>query len=208
MNACPATTALPSTFYARVKRKSGGSSFPSTRCTYTKRRYLISLATGSVVVETTPSQQETYSNSVVRRLILLRHADSSWENRSLRGISDSRRTRETLNIMRKEVRGFLEAEVHFLSSFYSVAAMDGQTAEHLRQAISEYSTDEILTVMCMGHNKGWEEAASTFSGVSVELKTCNAALLEAAGKTWEEAFALAGIGGWKLHGIVKPDAGL
>ncbi|CDP04563.1 unnamed protein product [Coffea canephora] len=239
MNACPATTALPSTFYARVKRKSGGSSFPSTRCTYTKRRYLISLATGSVVVETTPSQQETYSNSVVRRLILLRHADSSWENRSLRDhdrpltkngredaikvsqklqllgwipelilSSDSRRTRETLNIMRKEVRGFLEAEVHFLSSFYSVAAMDGQTAEHLRQAISEYSTDEILTVMCMGHNKGWEEAASTFSGVSVELKTCNAALLEAAGKTWEEAFALAGIGGWKLHGIVKPDAGL
>lgn len=25
-----------------------------------------------------------------------------------------------------------------------------------------------------------------FSGVSIELKTCNAALLEAAGKSWEE----------------------
>lgn len=49
--------------------------------------------------------------------------------------------------MQKEVRGFLEAEVHFLSSFYSVAAMDGQTAEHLQQAICEYSRDEILTVM-------------------------------------------------------------
>lgn len=38
----------------------------------------------------------------------------------------------------------------------------------------------------MGHNRGWEEAASMFSGASVELKTCNAALLEAAGKSWEE----------------------
>jgi hypothetical protein len=39
---------------------------------------------------------------------------------------------------------------------------------------------------CMGHNKGWEEAASMFSGASIELNTCNAALLEAAGKSWAE----------------------
>jgi hypothetical protein len=38
----------------------------------------------------------------------------------------------------------------------------------------------------MGHNRGWEEAASMFSGASVELKTCNAALLETAGKSWNE----------------------
>lgn len=38
----------------------------------------------------------------------------------------------------------------------------------------------------MGHNRGWEEAASMFSGASVELKTCNAALLEATGRSWEE----------------------
>jgi len=38
----------------------------------------------------------------------------------------------------------------------------------------------------MGHNKGWEEAASVFTGAEVELKTCNAALLEATGKSWEE----------------------
>ena len=38
----------------------------------------------------------------------------------------------------------------------------------------------------MGHNKGWEEAASMLSGASIELKTCNAALLEAIGKSWEE----------------------
>lgn len=38
----------------------------------------------------------------------------------------------------------------------------------------------------MGHNRGWEEAASIFSGAPIELKTCNAALLEATGKSWEE----------------------
>lgn len=42
----------------------------------------------------------------------------------------------------------------------------------------------------MGHNKGWEEAASTFTGSVVELKTCNAALLEATGKSWEEVDSL------------------
>ncbi|XP_023003768.1 uncharacterized protein At3g52155, chloroplastic isoform X2 [Cucurbita maxima] len=119
--------------------------------------------------------------------------------------SDAKRTRETLQIMQEQVVGFSEAKVHFIPSFYSIAAMDGQTAEHLQQAISNYSRNDIITVMCMGHNKGWEEAASMFSGSSIKLKTCNAALLEASGKSWEEAFALAGLGGWKLHGIVQPN---
>lgn len=45
----------------------------------------------------------------------------------------------------------------------------------------------------MGHNRGWEEAASMFTGVSIELKTCNAALLEAEGKSWDEVQALNGL---------------
>ncbi|TVU11180.1 hypothetical protein EJB05_44749 [Eragrostis curvula] len=118
--------------------------------------------------------------------------------------SDATRTKETLKILQEHVQGLSEAVVHFIPSFYSIAAMDGQTAEHLQKAICEYCSDDILTVMCMGHNKGWEEAASMFSGDSVMLKTCNAALLEAVGKSWVEAFSLAGLGGWKLHGIVKP----
>ncbi|KAJ8562639.1 hypothetical protein K7X08_031091 [Anisodus acutangulus] len=196
-----------------------------------------STGVGSLVIEQTwTSTTITQSSVGARRLILLRHAKSSWENRSIRDhdrplsragqldaikvsqnllklgwipqlilSSDALRTRETLKIMQDQVQAFLEAEVHFISSFYSVAAMDGQTAEHLRQAICKYSRDEIFTVMCMGHNRGWEEAASMFSGVTVELKTCNAALLEATGKSWEEAFSLAGPGGWKLQGLVKPD---
>ncbi|XP_022845213.1 uncharacterized protein At3g52155, chloroplastic [Olea europaea var. sylvestris] len=192
----------------------------------------------SLVIEAVEGQAspDTPAEPVARRLILLRHAHSSWENRSLRDhdrplsksgqadavkvshklqqlgwipelilSSDARRTRETLKIMQEQVLGFLEAKVHFISSFYSIAAMDGQTAEHLQQAICKYSKDDILTVMCMGHNRGWEEAASVLSGASIELKTCNAALLEAAGKSWEEAFSAAGFGGWKLQAVVKPD---
>ncbi|KAG6642003.1 hypothetical protein CIPAW_09G113200 [Carya illinoinensis] len=167
-----------------------------------------------------PSESESESESVARRLILLRHAESSWERPSMRDhdrplskagqadaiivsyklqqlgwipqlilSSDAVRTRETLKIMQEQAPGFLDAEVRFISSFYSIAAMDGQTAEHLQQIISRYSRDEILTIMCMGHNRGWEEAASMFTGASVELKTCNAALLEATGKTWEEVIS-------------------
>ncbi|XP_027365564.1 uncharacterized protein At3g52155, chloroplastic isoform X2 [Abrus precatorius] len=182
-------------------------------------------------------QQTQVAESVSRRLILLRHAESSSPSRSLRDhdrplsksgkedamkvsrklqelgwipelilSSDAARTKETLRIMQEQVQELLEAEVHFVSSFYSIAAMDGQTAEHLQQVICRYSRDEILTVMCMGHNRGWEEAASMLSGASVELKTCNAALLETAGNSWDEAFAAAGFGGWKLQGIVKPSS--
>ncbi|XP_020266195.1 uncharacterized protein LOC109841658, partial [Asparagus officinalis] len=119
--------------------------------------------------------------------------------------SDATRTKETLQIMQENVHEFSEAKVYFVPSFYSVAAMDGQTADHLQKIICEFSRDEILTVMCMGHNRGWEEAATMLSGSPIELKTCNAALLEATGKSWNEAFALAGLGGWKLHRILRPD---
>lgn len=61
--------------------------------------------------------------------------------------SDAVRTQETLKIMQEQAPGFLDAEVRFISSFYSIAAMDGQTAEHLQQIISRYSRDEILTIM-------------------------------------------------------------
>ncbi|CAA7407190.1 unnamed protein product [Spirodela intermedia] len=194
----------------------------------------LSVVTG---VESEVSQESPAKAVVRRRLILLRHAESSWSDRSLRDhdrplskagrsdaitvsrklqqmgwipelilSSDATRTKETLHLMREHAACFLEAKVRYVPSFYSVAAMDGQTAEHLQKAVCEYSEDEILTVMCMGHNKGWEEAASMLAGASIELKTCNAALLEASGQSWNEAFASAGLGGWKLHGIVKPES--
>ncbi|XAR53901.1 hypothetical protein NMG60_11022640 [Bertholletia excelsa] len=148
---------------------------PATRCGNSS-----SASSPSLVIENPQGQtlEDFRSEPVARRLILLRHAKSSWENRSLRDhdrplskagqvdaikvshklqqlgwipelilLSDAVRTRETLRIIQEEVREFLKAEVHFLSSFYSIAAMDGQTAEHLQHAICKFSRDEILTVM-------------------------------------------------------------
>lgn len=52
--------------------------------------------------------------------------------------------------------------------------------------MSGYLSDDEKFYRCMGHNRGWEEAASMFTGAFIELKTCNAALLETTGKSWEE----------------------
>ncbi|KAJ6749326.1 hypothetical protein OIU85_000021 [Salix viminalis] len=130
------------------------------------RSRIRSLPPSLVIEETSPVSDidiETDSQSVSRRLILLRHAKSSWDDRSLR---DHDRPLKKL-----------------------------QQLDWIPQ---------LILSRCMGHNRGWEEAASMFSGASIELKTCNAALLEAPGKSWEEAFASAGLGGWKFQGMVKP----
>ena len=171
---------------------------------------------------------------LTRRLILLRHAKSSWADTTLKDherplskrgtiaagnvarklkelgwlptvilCSDSLRTRQTLELMAEAVEAFRNADVKFLGSYYSTAAMDGQTARHLHETVIKYAAPDSELVMCMGHNRGWEEAASDLSGKSVELKTANAALLESRGAhcSWEEAWQA----GWRLREIVRPD---
>ncbi|KAK6154572.1 hypothetical protein DH2020_008820 [Rehmannia glutinosa] len=156
------TTALQSPCFATIR---------------TGRKSLVPIR-NSLVIEAAEGQAsaEIQRESAARRLILLRHAKSSWENRSLRDhdrpLSKSGRADAVKLSQKLEQLGWIP---------------------------------ELILSRCMGHNRGWEEAASMFSGASIELKTCNAALLEATGKSWEEAFSLAGFGGWKLHGIVKPD---
>ncbi|GJP38178.1 hypothetical protein CLOM_g22632 [Closterium sp. NIES-68] len=182
----------------------------------------------------TSSSSRKTPSAKTRRLILLRHAKSSWDDPSLidhdrplssRGkhgaksiakklarlgwtpslilCSDATRTRETLDIMREAEDGFAEAEARFLGSFYSVAAMDGQTARHLHETVVRLAPEFADTVMCMGHNRGWEEAASEFAGEWVELKTANAALLESKRPhaDWGTAFG----DGWELVKVLKPD---
>ncbi|KAL2622368.1 hypothetical protein R1flu_002573 [Riccia fluitans] len=206
-----------------------------SRCETTREFKVYCVSTDKIV-----GGAQLRADQNLRRLILLRHAKSSWSDRSIKDherplskkgckaaasialklqqhlgwlpqlilCSNSTRTRETLEIMQQHLPQLEEAEVHFLSSFYSVAAMDGETLQHLQEIIYKYSKDDIQTIMCMGHNRGWEEAATLLTGIHVELKTANAALLEATGSSWQEAFENAGAGGWKLFAIVKPDASL
>lgn len=45
-----------------------------------------------------------------------------------------------------------------MGSLYTVAALDGQTKHHLEETIRSMATDaRNFCVMCVGHNKGWEE---------------------------------------------------
>eukprot|EP00899_Mesostigma_viride_P008434 jgi/Mesvir1/17592/Mv08824-RA.1 len=172
----------------------------------------------------------------LRRLILLRHAKSSWSEPGLRDhdrplskrgeeaaplvasklkelgwvpelilSSDSLRTRQTLDLMAAGVEEFARAEKHYLGSFYTIAAVDGCTSKHLHEKVVEYANDSIACVMCTGHNRGWEEAASDFSQQTVELKTANAALLECHASSWKEAFERGEP--WELKGIVRPGNG-
>ena len=60
---------------------------------------------------------------------------------------------QTLEIMQAHMKDVLKVEVHYIPSFYSVAAMNGRTDHHLQQAVCNYSRKDILTVMCMGHNR-------------------------------------------------------
>ena len=129
--------------------------------------------------------------------------------------SGSQRSRETLREMTTVHAALAAAETHFLGSLYHFAAMDGVTATHLRETIlaTVSRRPEVRTVMCVGHNKGWEEAASDFAGKEVKLKVANAALLECGGgESWAVAFAEGSAVRWKLrgvveHGVAAPPAG-
>ncbi|KAF8062746.1 hypothetical protein HT031_004076 [Scenedesmus sp. PABB004] len=81
-------------------------------------------------------------------------------------------------------------DAHYLGSLYTVAALDGQTKHHLEETIRAVACDaKTFCVMCVGHNKGWEEAASAFARQAVRLGTASAALFEAGGGGWEDVTA-------------------
>ena len=113
-----------------------------------------------------------------------------------------------------------DVDTRFLGSLYAFAAMDGVTADHLKETVlaatgavdAEHRTRNAKTVMMIGHNKGWEEAAGDFTGGAVKLAVANAALLECAHDdvgSWAEAFDAEAPAGWRLrdvlvHGTPEP----
>ena len=132
-----------------------------------------------------------------------------WAEPDLVLCSASTRSRETLGEMVRTHAPLGKAETHFMGSLYAFAAMDGLTADHLRETVAGLvereggRDDRVRTVMVIGHNKGWEEAATDFAGQTVKLRVANAALLEFAGEgagTWAEAFDQ---NAWRLTGVAK-----
>jgi len=60
--------------------------------------------------------------------------------------------------------------------------------------------DALETILMVGHNPGWSEAATVLSGTPLSLGTAQAALLEHPADEW--IAAIAEVGRWKLKGIV------
>ncbi len=60
--------------------------------------------------------------------------------------------------------------------------------------------DALETILMIGHNPGWSEAATVLSGTPLSLGTAQAALLEHPADEW--IAAISDLGRWKLKGIV------
>lgn len=142
------------------------------------------------------------------RLILLRHAKSDWGSEARtdherplnergeseaptvaerlveRGwvperalSSDATRTRQTWALIEPELARAARAPipVEFRSELYLAGL----------EAIQLYLAKlDVKTVLVLGHNPGWEMAIASLTGLSVSMKTANAALLESEGEDW------------------------
>ena len=133
------------------------------------------------------------------RMIVLRHSDSCTEDASLKD-HDRPLTAWGRSAAAALCERVVDAE--WAEKAENETAADGVTARAVR------------TVLCVGHNKGWEEAAGDFTGERVSLKVANAALIECASDddgslTWAKAFD-ENASGWTLravltHGLPDPD---
>jgi phosphohistidine phosphatase len=163
-------------------------------------------------------------SSTVRRLIVLRHAESEGE---VDGKGDHARTlsargrREAARIgLQLRARGWVPQVV-----VSSDAARTRETWASMQPALAGAPTviftralylmgiDEIRavlreqdpavdTVMVLGHNPGWEDAIHALSGVRGRMAPCTAALLQTTAGSWAEAAARTD---WALDTLLRPD---
>lgn len=157
-----------------------------------------------------------------RQLIVMRHAKSSWASEDLtdherplsdRGLRDTprvagrltelgwhpqyilsssaRRTRQTARLLLSQWEAGIEAT--FLDSLYLAGSGE------LCAAMADLS-EEIESLVVLGHNPGWEGVVRKLTGVDVTMKTCTAALLRGSCEVWGDAFEAT----WELEEVVYP----
>ena len=161
-----------------------------------------------------------------RRLILLRHAKSSWDDANVgdhqrrlnaRGQRDAPRVaqeilrrgwqpelvlcsdaRRTRETWQRMQEAFQPAPpVTYLPEFYHGTHRD------IVQSLCSVD-DAVTTVMAIGHNPGWQDAVRRFSSELVEMTTGNAALLEHSDPHW--ASAACELASWRLVDVIRPKA--
>ena len=145
----------------------------------------------------------------MKRIIVMRHAKSSWKDPSLddhdrplnkRGRKDcpkmaraliergwipqlvlSSTSQRTRETWQRMATEFdtSEIELQWLESFYH-----GGPVEVCRQ-LSKLD-DSYSSIMVLGHNPGWEAIVETLCGKAVRMTTANAVLLEITSDSWQE----------------------
>ncbi len=157
-----------------------------------------------------------------RRLILMRHAKSSWADED---ITDHERP---LNKRGRKAAVEIAAELRdrdWLPDLVvsSTARRTQETWERMRPTLGEAiplrtSDDlylaalgdiqgdaaawpsDVRTILCLGHNPGWQNAVGLLSARPQHMTTANAALLIGDGSTWSDALARP----WELAAFLRP----
>jgi len=158
-----------------------------------------------------------------RRLILLRHAKSSWKSGasgdhdrplSKRGRRDAPRVAAYLEELgwvpelvvsstskrTRQTWQRMERELRIDPSnvHYEEDLYHGGLAEV--RASARGWPPNVETVMVIGHNPGWEDALYALSHRELVMTTGNAALLRGRGETWDEALHRP----WELAQLLRP----
>lgn len=158
-----------------------------------------------------------------RRIVVMRHAKSDWDTNAKndherplnkRGrqsapmvanhlstlgwqpqhilSSDARRTRETAELLLESWEDGIG--VDFTSKLY----LAGPSELQFELCVV---SDEVETLLVLGHNPGWEGVVYRLTDVGVTMKTATAAMLHSdACESWSDAFDA----DWTLHEIINP----
>ena len=160
---------------------------------------------------------------MMRRLVIMRHAKSSWNSGSAtdHGRPLNRRGERTAPVMgavleergwepdlvlssdalrasmtvEGVVRGFTEPPPVQFSPLLYHAGVDA-----VRRLLPEMDAC-IETVMLVGHNPGWEHLVAWLCDEQVAMKTADCALLTGEGDDWEHAVSEPGA--WKLTQFLR-----
>jgi phosphohistidine phosphatase len=157
------------------------------------------------------------------RLILMRHAKSSWDDAAMadheRTLNERGRREASLVgarlaefawtpeiVLCSDARRTIETFEQMQPQFAGVR-LDVRvdfylgTVAPIRRALAELEGD-VHTALCLGHNPGWEHAVTWLCGVPVEMKTATAALLTSDAADWEAAVETPHT--WRLLDVIRP----
>lgn len=115
--------------------------------------------------------------------------------------SDALRAQQTVQYMCIGCEELMEVPAVVLSDFYSGSTSGRNVIAELKEHVVREASATDSTVLCVGHNDGWEQAASLLSERTVHLRTANAALLEMMeAENWKSALNSTK---WDLRNVLK-----